>query len=197
MKKKTLAIALALLICACSLVGGTMAYYTRSVVTHNVITTGGVDIVLHEQQADGSAYPTEPVKAMPGMEITKKAFVENKQADAYIRAKYTLQAKDPQGNVLQLEEEALKDLVIVTGTDSRWKDYGDGWLYYSEALNNSDKNTTGYLLTTVELSGPNITNAYANYSFEVIVQAQAVQAKNNNPAVAGDLSTLSGWPAES
>ena len=197
MKKKTLAFVLALLVCVSFAAGATQAYFTSQVATHNVITTGGVSVVLHEQQADGTAYPRDPVKAMPGSVITKKAFVENLDADAYIRAKYTLQVRDPKGKVIQLTQAELEDLIIVTGTDSRWKDCGDGWLYYSEVLNNSDKKTTGYLLTTVELSGPNITSKYAGCSFDVIVQAQAVQAKNNQPKVEGNLSTLGGWPAES
>ena len=193
MKKKTLAIALALLICVCAVVGGTQAYLSGKAEAHNVITVGDVEIRLWELDENNAPYDTDQ-KAMPGSVITKKAYVENLEQDSYIRARYTLEVEDASGKKLDLSESELEKLILVSGTDSRWKDYGDGWLYYSEVLNNSTKKTTGLLMETVTLSGPNITSEYANCKFKVIVQAQAVQAKNNAPAVAGDLSTLSGWP---
>ena len=188
MKKKMITIVLALLICVSVVAGGTQAYFAGRVTAHNVITTGAVEIILHEQQADGTPYPKEPVPAMPGDIITKKAFVENQEADAFVRAKYTVLVKEANGDALKLDAETLKSLVSVTGTDARWKAGTDGWMYYDEVVKRDA--VTGYLLTTVELSGPNITNEFANCSIEVAVQAQAVQAANNgNSAIAAQ-----GWP---
>ena len=80
--KKRLAIAgvIAAVLALCAL--GTLAYFTAEGRATNVITTGTVELTLHEMQqgADGqlAEYPDEPITGvMPGQSGSKIPYVEN------------------------------------------------------------------------------------------------------------------------
>ena len=69
---------------------GTYAYYTQTATATNVITSGGVDVVLHETTGEGIAYPSEPVTIMPGDVVSKIVTVENTgNHPAYLRIRLT------------------------------------------------------------------------------------------------------------
>ena len=117
------------------------------------------------------------------------AFLKNcGKVDAFVRAKYTVLVKDAKGETLKLDAATLNALANVIGTDAHWKAGTDGWMYYDKVVKQGEK--TGFLLTAVELSGPSITNEFANCSIEVAVQAQAVQAANNKTTA----MEAKGWP---
>jgi predicted ribosomally synthesized peptide with SipW-like signal peptide len=97
MKKKMYVIA-AILVVLAILGTGTLAYFTTKVVTHNVITSGGVGITLIEEFPNADK-DHKLDGAMPGGEYRKAAKVRNDEEEAWIRVRVTVTAdkgKNPQ-----------------------------------------------------------------------------------------------------
>ena len=198
MKKKIL-IALAALVALSIAVGGTLAYFTSKKVVHNVITTSGVDIDIvewHDLDGDGvlETYPDKPLSAMPGTEISKIVTIENKQAEAYIRARFEIVVTGADGKVMDLTQQELAEVIRVTvPTGSGWQQKaGDNtWWYYVNSVDTGD--ATEALFTEVVFDGPNMGNEYQNATIEVIVYAQATQAAHNGETALE--AAASSWPA--
>lgn len=92
MKKKTILVAaIAVMLVAALVVGGTLAYFTDTKSATNTFTVGKVDITLNEKNADGSDF-TPNQKLYPGTQtqnnIAKIVTVTNNQysEDAYLWA---------------------------------------------------------------------------------------------------------------
>ena len=197
MKKKILLLA-AVAICAAILASGTLAYFTSEDQAHNVITSGAVDIEIEEwQDTDGDgdpdkSYPDDPIKVMPGVEVSKIATIKNLEAESYIRAKFEIVITRADGSKMALSPETLASIITLTMNGEDWlrKD-GDGvWWYYNAPV--ATGASTEAFFTEVKFDGPNMTNEYQNCTVEVIVKAQAVQTANN-----GDNAlTAAGWPVE-
>lgn len=189
MKKKLIAAAL-LVIGLAILSAGTIAYFTSSTTAHNVITSGGVNITLEEwaDEVGKTPYPTDSVPAMPGQTVTKIVTVKNTDADAFVRAKFSIKVysgdKDVTGELDNLDQ------AIVIKCDGDWEPGEGGWYYYNALLENGAR--TAPLFSQVEFDGPNMTNAYQNCTIKVDVVAQAVQAANNGPSAL----SAAGWPEE-
>ena len=196
MKKKILLIA-AIVVCISILAAGTLAYFTSRTVTHNVITTSGVDIdVVEWQDPDGDgkleAYPEGPISAMPGTEISKIVTVKNNQAEAYIRARFEIVVTGSDGKAMELTQQELSKVITVAMEEgSGWQQKsGDNiWWYYVNPVESGE--ATEPLFTEVNFDGPNMGNEYQNCTVEVIVYAEGVQTANNGATAL----EASGWPA--
>ena len=84
LKRRALAIAL-IVICLAITAAGTLAFYTAEERAHNVITTGGVEIEVHEWTNEDKTepFPEDGVDDVtPGLSVTKIAEVENTGASA-------------------------------------------------------------------------------------------------------------------
>lgn len=188
MKKKLIAAAL-LVIGIAILSAGTIAYFTSATTAHNVITSGGVDIVLKEwaDRECKTPYPAdEPMLVMPGKTVTKVVTVKNEDADAYVRAKFVITVLNPDG------EKIDSDAVIIE-TGSFWTENyeeRDGWYYYFDPLKTGEVSKP--LFSQVVFDGPSMTNEYQNCTVTVDVIAQAVQAANNGKT----WREAKGWPTE-
>lgn len=189
MKKKLIAAAL-LVIGIAILSAGTIAYFTSATTAHNVITSGGVDIVLEEWMDEDctTPYPTdEAVPVMPGQSITKIVTVRNTDADAYVRAQFHITVLGADGDKINPEDLPNLDKAIVIECGADWE-LKDGWYYYAEPLKVGE--VTPALFSEVVFDGPNMTNEYQNCTVTVDVIAQAVQVANN-----GDSALeAAGWP---
>ena len=187
MKKKLIAAAL-LVIGIAILSAGTIAYFTSQTTAHNVITSGGVDIVLEEwADEDGTPYPAEAVPVMPGQSITKIVTVRNTDADAYVRAQFHITVKDADGDEINPEDLPNLEKAIVIECSEDWE-LKDGWYYYSQPLEVDQ--VTPPLFSEVVFDGPKMTNEYQNCTVTVDVIAQAVQAANNGKT----WREAQGWP---
>lgn len=179
MRLKTRFLACMLLVICLSVVGqATLAYFTAEETARNVVTTGGIEIVLQETVDEAGTPWTDVENVMPGDVIPKIVTVTNQQEPAWVRVKYTVAVTDAAGKSLALDPG---DLTIETGDN--WTGKADGWWYYGEALPTGA--TTQPLFEEVEFSTA-LGNAYQNCTVEITVQAEAVQTANNPDAL--------GWP---
>lgn len=186
MKKKLIAAAL-LVIGIAILSAGTIAYFTSSTTAHNVITSGGVSITLEEwaDEECTTPYPAEAVPVMPGQSVTKVVTVKNTDADAFVRAQFSITVLDADGK--PTNPANLTDAIVIEAGEG-WEPGEDGWYYYSQPL--AVGAVTAPLFSEVAFDGPNMTNEYQNCTVNVDVIAQAVQVANNGTSAL----EADGWP---
>ena len=185
MKRKLLLLSV-MVICIAIAAVGTLAYFNTDAIAHNVITTGGVNIELHEY---ADAEKTQPFKdlsgVMPGIKVTKIAEVENTGASAaWVRVKVEKAIKLAKEIESFTPDTALVALNINT---EKWEHEGD-YFYYKEALQPNE--ITAPIFTSVTFN-KTMGNEYQGATATVDIVAQAVQTANN-----GDTAlTAKGWPA--
>ncbi|MBQ3229448.1 MAG: hypothetical protein IJB49_00370 [Clostridia bacterium] len=194
MKKKVLAIAV-ITICLAVLASNTLAFFIAEDETHNIISSGGVDIKIEEwQDVNGvlTPFPEKAIEIMPNTTVSKIVNVRNLEEKAYIRARFEIIITKPDGSVIELSQEELSTLIAVDVNGDHWvrKNGDDSWWYHTAAV--STNTTTESLFTKVDFDGPNMTNEYRNCTVEIIVKAQGVQTANNGIYVLDAV----GWPNE-
>ena len=195
MKKKILVLALAAVFVSL-LALGSAAYFTVEGRASNIITTGKVDMALHEMQlvpgADGQLvedeYPDQPITGvMPGRTVSKIPYVVGQEGTQpfYTRVKVSV-------NVTSAEKEPLDARYITLNYDeTNWEQGADGWWYYRGEIGPGNR---AALFTQVTFD-PAMDNTYQNCSVQIDVSAQAVQVKNN-PVPADGYTAITGWPQE-
>ena len=200
-KKKALAMLLALVLLIAA-VGGTLALFTREARATNVITTGTVDITLTEtgsgtpiEDPDGNQTGLAFTNIMPGTTVTKVPTVTNTgTADAYVRAIVTVTIKAADG-VTELPTVLRSGAPVVTFNidGGKWvTKAGEQYYYYNKVLTPGESVD---LFNQVTFS-PAMGNEYQGCTVTVSIQAQAVQAKNNEIPVGGSILDVNGWPAD-
>ena len=190
MKKRIFALAV-VLICLSVLASTTIAYFTDTDIARNVITTGGIDIHIIEQQlVDGKLvdYPNEPIPVMPASAVSKIVSVQNTDEPAWVRMNYTLTVYDAEGKEMDIPADELAKVIVITPDATNWTQK-DGWWYYNTAVKGGE--TTKPLFEEVAFSGPHMDNKYQLCTVVIDVTAQAVQQANNGATVL----EAAGWPA--
>lgn len=143
MKNKKPIIFIALLIVACFVVGGTLAYYTSSSVFTNTFNTSPYQVLTQEEFAS-------PDNWTPGDTTTKTIFATNKgNSPVAVRVKLTENWVDENGNPLPLVDSNDDPLAIInfsSGYENDWA-YLDGYYYFTRAL--SRKQSTTPLIDSV------------------------------------------------
>lgn len=182
MKKRMLTAALALC-CLAVLATGTLAYFTAEETAQNVITMGSLKMELVELNEEDE--PWEDVEnIVPGMEVTKKAYVENNgSVDFYTRVKITTRYVNEQGKKLPELNTGLVELNL----SEDWKPGEGGFYYYNKPVAPGEK--TEPLFTTVTFS-TEMGNEYQNVKVIIDLDAQAVQSRNNGESAL----KATGWP---
>ena len=183
MKKRMLTAALALC-CLAVLATGTLAYFTAEETAQNVITMGSLKMELVELNEEGKPW-TNVENIVPGMEVTKEAFVKNTgTVDFYTRVKITKTFVPAQG---EEKPELNTKLVRLDINEKYWEPGNDGFYYYKKPVAPGEE--TKPLFTTVTFS-TKMGNEYQNVKVIIDLDAQAVQSRNN-----GDSATkATGWP---
>lgn len=189
MKKKLLYIA-AIVICLSLITGGTYAYFTTSDTARNVITSGGIEVHVVEQQlVDGTLqpYPSQPIPVMPATTVSKIVSVQSTEQAAWVRMNYTLTVYDANGKEMEIPADELAKVIVIAPDATNWTQK-DGWWYHNTAIASGE--TTNPLFEKVVFSGPHMDNKYQNCTVEIIATAQGVQQANNGSTVMDAL----GWP---
>lgn len=162
----------------------TLAYYSTTGKTTNVVTSGDIQLVIHEKTADGSNFPEEGVYVIPGDVVGKRVTVENTcNHPFYLRVKL-VRSSDNQEII---PGEAFK--LDLNTTD--WFLSEDGYLYYNTILQPGE--VTKPVFTQVEIVGSQLDQFDVGTTLSLTVSAQAVQSEHNPAEYPWDAS---GWPAE-
>lgn len=194
MKRKLFIISL-LVVCLAIMTTGTLAYFTAKETAHNVITSGGVDIVLTETaDKEGTIPYTDKTGILPGMQVDKYARItlgEN-SASAWLRVKFKVSITLDKKNTAAYEDGELitpdTRLIELTMPAEGWIKGDNGWYYYEQPLKpGMEAIALEHVTFDVAMS-----NAYQNATATVDVIAQAVQTANNGKAV----MDAQGWPSE-
>lgn len=163
----------------------TLAYYTTIGKATNVVTSGDIQLIIHETTDQGTEFPKEGVYVTPGDVVSKQVTIENDCTHPfYLRVKpvYGINAED-------LPDEECFKLNI---NEEHWQLH-DGWYYYKGIVEPGA--TTSQFFSHVEIVGSKVDNRYIGKTLTLTVRAQAVQSENN-PLTGTDTFTASGWPAE-
>lgn len=202
MKKKNLLTAAAsLALVAVIGVGATLAYFTDKTETKkNVFSAGKVSINLIDEtwdvegQVKGEYYEKDGITGiqyediMPGDVLSKVVGVETAadSQDAYVAVRVTVTdvvAPNAAGIVLPEEITAqISDIIAAEVNGDLWasRDMGNGdVIYYFKSVVPADTQNL-VLFDKIPLPGSEWNNAYAELSFDVEVQAAAIQAANTD-----------------
>ena len=160
-----------------------LAYYSiRSTIT-NVVTSGSVEMKIHEKTADGSDFPVEGITVLPGDIVSKQVSVENVCTHPfYLRVTLSSAASS---NDLDPNEIMRLDI------NTEYWTLKDGFYYYNRPLQPGA--FTEPLFTQVEILGNKVTTSHIGATLSITVNAYAVQSENNTAANPWDAS---GWPKE-
>ncbi len=163
---------------------GTLAYFTTAKTAVNVITSGSVSMLLHDELPDGTVFPADGLHdLMPGDTAGKVVYVENVGNNAfYTRVRLDNIMLSAQGSELDADKIQL-DI-----DDTNWALGSDGWYYYLSPVEKDGETTP--LFTQVTFS-PEMGNGYMNAEVRIEIVAQAVQQANNGATV----WQAAGWPA--
>ena len=181
-KSRLLLIALAAILVTV-LTQPTLAYYTTIGKATNVVTSGGMELKIHEKTADGSDFPAEGVYIIPGDIVSKQVTVENVcEHPFYLRIKL----------VSGSTNEALSaDDCLKLDIDTQNWTYIDGYYYFNRILRPGE--TTPTLFTQVEIVGSRVDQTHIGSTLSLTVNAYAVQSENNPADFPWEAS---GWPAD-
>lgn len=161
----------------------TLAYYTTIGKATNVVTSGDIQLMIHEKTASGDDFPREGIYIIPGDIVSKQVSVENVCGHPfYLRMKL----------VSGSTNEALSaDDCLKLDIDTQNWTYIDGYYYFNRILRPGE--TTPTLFTQVEIVGSKVDQSHIGSTLSLTVNAYAVQSENNPAEHPWDAS---GWPAE-
>lgn len=189
MKKRLIAVVVAVCALAVLAIGSTFAFFTSKDNAGNTFTMGNVKIALTETtDRTGDDIYTAEVKddnkgiiygnVLPNTEISKKPIVTNTGANnAWIRVQLnvisTSENETMQANIAALKQAIIDDMVAHYGWAVKADD--DGYIYYISVLAPED---VAKLFETVSIP-KTWGNEAADANFSIEISAQAVQADNN------------------
>lgn len=200
--KKRVFVAAVIVVCIAMLAAGTVAYFTDDVVTHNIITSGEIDISIVEVaeenalpiKKDGKIIGYSFADLLPDMTVKKDVKVSNDASEpAWIRVKlaHTITGKDGKTTLENVVDgvEMVQYAVPAANAD-KWVEH-EGWYYYTEPL--AAKAQTVSVMENV-LFAKEMDNDYMECKVELTVKAEAVQAKNNPIPEGKAVYDIPGWP---
>ena len=146
-----------------------LAYYTTIGKATNVVTSGDIQLKIHEKTADGADFPAEGVYIIPGDIVSKQVTVENICTHPFYLRVELVGGSD---NETLSAEECLK----VDINTKNWTAQ-DGFYYYNRILQPGE--TTEVLFTQVEIVGSKVNLSHVGSTLSLTVNAFAVQSENN------------------
>ncbi len=198
MKRKIILSALLLALSALLATGGTLAWFTSETPAVNVITSGNIEITLHDSAGellldDGGRPQFAPVQdfdpvegVVPGQEIPKFVSVVNTGDNpAYVRVQIRpVWYQKVNGELVPLTSDELADKEIGGGSvtlaiGQSWTAGADDYYYYGGILEAGQATPT--LLSQVALA-PQLGNGAKNLTLRIEVLAEATQSANRGAA---------------
>lgn len=167
-----------------------IAFVTRSAMAKNVITFGSLKMQLLQTTIDENNNEVE-VENNKDINITYKSTLSRivkiknlGKHDFFARISLNLVGTDTNNQTFDANK-----FVIYNINNEDWI-YKDGWYYYKKIVKQDE--ITSNLLTEVYFNINDITIEYPNSKVKLDINAEAVQAENNNEKV---LEAV-GWPSK-
>ena len=161
----------------------TLAYYTTTGIATNVVTSGSIDLAIHEKTAGGADFPSGGVFVIPGDIVSKRVYVENICSHPfYLRVKLVGSSTN--------QELSAEDCLKLDINTQNWT-YNGGYYYYNRILQPSE--VTEDLFSQVEIVGSRVDQTHVGSMLGITVNAYAVQSENNPAQHPWDAA---GWPAD-
>ena len=162
----------------------TMAYYTVTGTATNVVTSGNIQLKIHEQTKDGEPFPTQGIRVHPGDKVSKEVTVENTCGQPfYLRIKLC-------NGLVENVSLPLEEVFAFDVNTKDWTLHEDGCYYYNHVLQPGQ--ITSALFKEVEIVRKHVDARFFERTLTLTVTAEAVQSKNN---VVDDPWQAQGWPA--
>ncbi|MBR2366694.1 MAG: hypothetical protein IKA78_05950 [Oscillospiraceae bacterium] len=153
-----------------SVTRGTLAYYTVVGTATNVVTSGNIQLKIHEMTKDGTPFPSEGIKVFPGDKVSKEVTVENTCAQPFfLRIRLTNGIEGPQ--------EPVENVFAFETNTADWTLREDGCYYYNKVLEPGQRTTP--LFKEVEMVWEQMHGRFFGQTLTLTVTAEAVQSKNN------------------
>lgn len=184
MNRKKISVAIiALLLVGVVGIGGSLAWFTDNETATNTLKLGKVDITLTEDGGEDGTKTEDGISyegLVPGDKVTKKVTVHNIGDKAYVRVKVTIAG---------LDETHAKSLIfydnenkVITINDYIKNEDGSYSFYITRAnpMEANDKSGEYVAFKEVEIPFLSWGNEMINKTFTIKVQAQAIQADNND-----------------
>ena len=161
----------------------TLAYYTTIGQATNVVTSGDIQLKIHEKTAGGSDFPAEGVYIIPGDIVSKQVSIENICGHPfYLRVRLVSGSTN---DALSADDCLKMDIDTANWT------YLDGYYYYNQILHPGE--ITPPLFTQVEIVGSKVDQTHVGSTLSLTVNAYAVQSENNPAEHPWEAS---GWPVD-
>lgn len=172
MKRRFLVIALATILIAI-LSCGSLAFFSVQDKAENIITTGKLDIKIHQDMDSPEVIPEEGMQVMPGDVIKSALTIENSGTHPlYLRMRLEKKVND--------EALSAEHCLLMNVNEEDWT-YKNGYYYYNHIL---QPNTfTKPLFNEICIAGREVDNEYLGKFFLLDIQASAVQSENNGTSV--------------
>ncbi len=160
-----------------------LAYYAYVDTADNVVTSGAIQLKIHEKTAAGNEYPKEGILIMPGSIVSKQVTIENLcNHPFYLRLEIV--------NGIDSTTLTVDECLELDINEKDWT-YVDGYYYYNDIV--PPHTTTTPIFTEVEIVGDKVDNSYIGRTLSLTVNAFAVQSENN---FAENPWNAEGWPIE-
>lgn len=181
-KKKIICIAAALVLIAVLSAGVTLAAFTASKETLNIVTFGNVHIALIDE------YTKPQAGVMPGQTVNKVVTAKNTGSNtAYVRLKLT---KSWWENDLKREDLDPSYIALNFSNADKWVEGTDRYYYYQLPLKPGE--TAENLIDSFSLPKDWDMDGYTNLDGHIDARAEAVQSENFTPQV-NEEGEIIGW----
>ena len=160
-----------------------LAYYTIVGTATNVVTSGNIQLKIHEKTADGSDFPAQGVYIIPGDIVSKQVSVENICTHPFYLRVMLISGSD--NEALSAEECLKMDINTIHWTAK------DGFYYYNRILQPGE--TTEVLFSQVEIVGSKVDQTHIGSTLSLTIKAFAVQSENNPAEFPWDAA---GWTSD-
>lgn len=187
-KEITIIVLLIIMICL-FVVTATIAFTTRTTITNNIITFGNLKMelihrTLNEKNEEVDVNNNANIDITYNSTVSRVVRVKNIGKHNFF-ARVSINVKGIDENKNQFNANSLVSYDVNTND---WI-FKDGWYYYKKELNKNEM--TSNLITQIKFDIDNITSNYPNGEFKININAEAVQAENNEKEVLN----VVGWPS--
>ena len=164
------------------------AFIIKETISNNVITFGDIIMELllttKENNIEKNVDDNEKIDITYNSKINRNIKIKNiGKHPLFVRVTLNLVGTSEAGNTIE-----KMDFIDIVNNSDEWI-YKDNWYYFKNAVNEND--ITEELLLDLNFNIDKITSKYPGSIFTLDINAEAVQAENNNK----DILEVVGWPS--